>query len=491
MAEPDQGLLLEDALRARSGASMDVESRSRRLPTGAMLPAFERAVEALANAARPADPRLAPSLVWRPLQKAAVALVAVLLAPASAAQPATDANPPAEEVEIREVEPLVAETPNDVSNELEQSRVVVDSLFGPGLLGPLHQVWNAGANWLEDYTNLQIGMNYTFVYQYGSRARDETHAAGGDFDLFGSWRLFDFEGRWPARLVFATEARHRAAPIPPAELEARVGSLWPTTVGFNVEDFSLVELYWDQGSIEDRARLRLGKIDPSNFLDSGRYVTSNLAFLNAAFSDTPTLPFPEAGFGLATAFYPTNEIYIIGSLQNANGDRTGTDLDSLGELELFYAVELGVVPGGVSGSAPDHYHLTLWHTDARKKEKRPSAYGVAITLEKGFGPGGNIVPFLRYSWSSDAATSVEQLVAVGVGFEEVFGQNRDVIGLGFSWGRPHDRSRPDQYVAEAFYRFFLTERTSVTPDVQLIVNPSLAPSRRNVWLFGLRLRTVF
>jgi len=44
-------------------------------------------------------------------------------------------------------------------------------------------------------------------------------------------------------------------------------------------------------------------------------------------------------------------------------------------------------------------------------------------------------------------------------------------------------------VAEAFNRFHLTQRTHLTPDLQLIVNPCEAPSRRTVWVFGLR--TVF
>lgn len=434
--------------------------------------------------------RLAPTAFRRRLRAAAVALVALLLSQSTAAETHSKSVPSMEEVESREVESLVTETPDDVANQLEESRIVVNSLFGPGPLDPLHKMWNSGANWLEYYTNLWVGMNYTFVYQYGTEALDESHAAGGDFDLFGSWRLFDFDGRWPGRLVFATEARHRAASIAPAELGGQVGSLWPTTVSFNVQDYSLVEFYWEQGSFEDRARLRFGKMDPGLFLDGGRYVSSNTAFLNAAFSDTPTLAFPAVGFGLATVLYPFEETYVAGTVQNANGDRSGTGLDSLGELELFYAIELGAVPG-IGKPGEGHYHVTLWHSDGREKAEQPAAYGVALTLEKEFGPASNIVPFLRCSWSSAPATPVAQLVAIGVGFEEVFGQNQDLIGLGLSWGRPHDRSLPDQYVAEAFYRLFLTEHTSLTPDVQLIVNPSLAPDRRNVWVFGLRLRTVF
>ena len=94
------------------------------------------------------------------------------------------------------------------------------------------------------------------------------------------------------------------------------------------------------------------------------------------------------------------------------------------------------------------------------------------------------------SWAS-AATPVEHLLAVGVGLEDVFGQNFDLIGLGLSWGRPRDGPRRDQYALETFYRFHLTEHTHLTPDIQLIVNPSNAPDWSTVWIFGIRLRTLF
>jgi len=180
---------------------------------------------------------------------------------------------------------------------------------------------------------------------------------------------------------------------------------------------------------------------------------------------------------------------VLAAVQQGVGDRTGTDFD-LDEDRLLAAVEFGVTPGfGEPGAGL--YHLTAWHRDAVEDRRLPSAYGVALTLEKEFGERGNVVPFLRYSWSSDAATPAQQLLAVGLGLEEVFGKNLDVIGLGLAWGRPHDRSRPDQYVAGVYYRFHLTEHTHLTPDLQLIVNPSDAPDRRAVWLFGLRLRTLF
>ncbi|MCP4784359.1 MAG: carbohydrate porin [Fuerstiella sp.] len=67
-------------------------------------------------------------------------------------------------------------------------------------------------------------------------------------------------------------------------------------------------------------------------------------------------------------------------------------------------------------------------------------------------------------------------------------KNKDVAGIGFSWGEPADGSLRDQFTSEAFYRFQLTQFLAITPDVQLIVDPALNPTTDVLALFGIRLR---
>jgi porin len=86
---------------------------------------------------------------------------------------------------------------------------------------------------------------------------------------------------------------------------------------------------------------------------------------------------------------------------------------------------------------------------------------------------------------------VRQNFSFGVGLEEPFGQNADLIGIGFSWGQPANRALRDQYTLEAFYRVLITPHTHLTPDVQVIVDPSEEPDRDVVTVFGLRLRTLY
>ena len=101
------------------------------------------------------------------------------------------------------------------------------------------------------------------------------------------------------------------------------------------------------------------------------------------------------------------------------------------------------------------------------------------------------VPFFRYAYAHCGLNDVRQNISFGAGLEEPFGQNSDLIGLGFSWGQPSDSALRDQYTFETFYRVHITPHTHLSPDLQVIINPSNAPSTDTVTVFGLRFRTLY
>jgi porin len=80
-----------------------------------------------------------------------------------------------------------------------------------------------------------------------------------------------------------------------------------------------------------------------------------------------------------------------------------------------------------------------------------------------------------------------------------------VIAIGASWGRNNfgrfpvdidgsgntvlfDADGLDQYAIEAFYRIQLTPRLSVTPDVQLVIDPALNLEKSSIGYIGVRAR---
>ena len=384
----------------------------------------------------------------------------------------------------------ISNSPDDVDNQLADADKPYDALFPVGPLEPFHMQWEHFTRRLAQEIWLDLGLNYTALYQHSDTSLPgrQSQAAVGDLDLYGRWNLVNRGGPLPGAMVFFTENRQRYTEIPPSDLGAAIGSLWGTTNSFSEQDYALTQLYWEQGSREDRLVFRLGKMDPKSIYDQSRYVSANKAFLSQAFSTTLAMPIPSAALGATLAISPITKTYVVGGVYDANGTKT-----SFGEIEkgdLFTAIEFGVVPGhGKPGAGL--YHVTLWHSDELEEANRPSGRGIALTFQQELGPDGNIVPFLRYSYGDGGATPVRQAIVVGMGLEEPFGQNHDLIGVGFSWGQPTDSTLRDQYVLEAFYRLQVTPHTNLSPDIQLIFHPSENPAEETIIVGSVRLRTIF
>ena len=432
-------------------------------------------------------------IVMRFIHAAVQMGMAILItSPISAQTPADSAAPPQTSAGQQTInqDPGLGKTPEDIGFLLQQTDQSVDALFSHGPMQPLYDVWKPLTEHLKDRAGLDLGMNYTAIYQNSSYVRaGSKDAAGGDYDFFGSWHLCDSDECGPASLVFSSESRDWLDNIPPAALDT--GTTSGTIVGFGRQDFSLVQLYWEQGTPEDGFLFRLGRMDPALIWDGGRYVSSNFAFLSPAYSDTLPMALPGAGLGFAAAIYPTEETYITAGFHDANGRRTTAGFDTFfNNGEYFSAVEFGWFPN--EGEADEGlYHVTLWNIDARRNAGRPGDSGIALTMEQQVGCTGNIVPFLRYAHASRGINGIRQNASVGVGFEEVFGRNFDLIGVAASWEEPANQTLRDQYIVEAFYRFHVTPLIHVTPDIQIVMNPAGAPTKDTVAIPGLRLRMIF
>jgi porin len=127
--------------------------------------------------------------------------------------------------------------------------------------------------------------------------------------------------------------------------------------------------------------------------------------------------------------------------------------------------------------------------DNRNEPDQPSGKGFSLRFEQEIGEG--VLPFITYSRASGGATDVRQLVTAGLGLSGIFGNRDDITGVAVAWGQPEDRSLRNQYVAELFYRVQLTEHIQVTPDLQLIAEPSRNRDNDTIGVLGLRMRLLF
>ena len=347
---------------------------------------------------------------------------------------------------------------------------------------------------LKEKHGLKFGADYNALFQVATESPGEDTAAGGVLRFFGHWTLVGRNSGNTGALVYKVENRHRlGTDIAPQDLGFEVGYVGITAVPFSDIDWALTNLFWEQLLFNRRLGFVAGVVDVTDYVDTYSFINPWSDFLNLAFSNGPTMPAPSQGLGLAASYLMADHIYVVGGLADTNGDPTdpGDSFDSFFDTaEYFSHLEIGWIPS-IEQRYTDNIHLTAWHIDAREAAAVPSGWGLAFSWNRLFNDTWE--PFIRIGYADDGGALWEQSASIGCGYH--IPERNDMIGLGLSWGKPSERSfgpgLDAQYTAELFYRFQLMELITLTPDMQLLINPAINPDEDLIAVFGIRARLNF
>jgi len=384
--------------------------------------------------------------------------------------------------------------PNAVPNQLELDREL--TLIGRGI--QLGEDWDAWKAKLQTDHGFGIGGDYTGVWLNASETvpggRDTTGA--GIFRLFGSWDLIGRESGNTGTFVWKFEHRHGYANPAPSPLWAitEVGYLGLMNPPFNDTEFRTQNLYWRQRFGGGRYSMIAGFLDVTDFLDLYGMINPWLHFTNFAFSTgSATIDLPnDAGLGVGFGAMLTDNVYLLASIQDANGDPEHV-FDSVetffNDNEYFKSLELGWTLGQ-ERIYVDNYHVTVWHKDKREEAGKPSGWGINVSFARFV--DGKWGPFLRGGWSDDGDSLLAKSVSAGLGYR--LRNDKDLLGVGLNWGEPNPNQGVGddaQYAAEVFYRLLIGKRFNVTADLQYIRDPAINTAKSSVWVFGARGRFAF
>ncbi len=385
--------------------------------------------------------------------------------------------------------------PDSIAEEITQAEITKKSVIDYDPFGFFVRPWKKYNKKLTDWAGLDLVIAYTALYQVASNATQKdkiNNAAGGILDFSGRLEVLSEKGSYPGYIGFRSSTKHRLfTDITPSQLAENIGSLWRTDGDFSKNNFFISQLWWEQHIFNDKVVFRVGKILQIDYIDSFNFSSSKLFFINSAFSDNPTIPFPDNGLGGAILFQPNETVYMLASIGDANAKSATFDFGTFfGEGEFFYGVEIGVLPQ-INRLGKGNYHVAYWHSDRRKKKKIPSGNGIAITLQQDLGRDYSV--FIRYSLSNGSVTNLKMLASGGVGIYDPLrlGYDDNLLGFALAWGEPEQNGLRAQYVMESFLRIQLFPSVQITPDIQLIIHPSEAPEQDLVAVFGMRFRLAF
>jgi porin len=434
----------------------------------------------------------------------------------------------------RDVDPQPIDPEFDLASQLDDTpRIPVEGVpAARGFPGMLLERDALTGDWWGTRTALEeggiwIGVGLTQVYQLqlnstaGLRTSRRSGRYTGRYDLEIELDLDKLVGV-PGASVYAWAEGGWSSGIDESSIGSWQGVNSDAYLGNQAAQLSV--MYYQQDLLEDRLRIRLGKLDSSgNAFDvNGHAVGANAnayaydensQFLNGGFLFDPSIPYPWYSLGASGVVVPTDWLYayaaIVDDDPSDRGDSSTFKTAFRGPGYFFTNVETGVMTElpqyNGSGTLPGTYRFGLWHQNRPKEDThggdKRNDVGFYMSFDQmvfkerddvedvqGLGlfgrfglTDGDVNPY-SVSWSAGA--QYEGLVPT---------RDQDVFGIGVTQVRFGDYAqtvKQRETACEAYYRTQITPWCHVTPSVQVVKNPG-GEAKGDAVVAGVRLRLVF
>ncbi|MCC6427011.1 MAG: carbohydrate porin [Phycisphaerales bacterium] len=346
-------------------------------------------------------------------------------------------------------------------------------------------------DWTSKELRLDLGFRAAFFFQQATGGPGERTAASQDYRVYGTFHVFNWEEEkkgWAGNVYFRAEYRDKMfTDIPPYDLNTQIGTLFTTAYGQDEHDFAMVQLFYEQFLFDGDLRLRLGKIDPDDYFDLGRFADDYRYFSNTLFSAFPSANHPSGGLGWNAQWYITPEWTLTGGMSDVRGRKVWPGWETVNDGRFISAIDVTYSPD-IEGMGKGNYRLGFEHRASFPNEDRPQDNSVYFNVDQEVAK--DIAPFFRFGYGTGNSTAVEYVTSVGLGIDNAFSRPGDAFGVGVGFDTPDDAvvsPRDIEYAGEIFYRFQLTHAMQWTIGGQLILDPILAPDDDAAGVFEMRL----
>jgi len=375
--------------------------------------------------------------------------------------------------------------PNTPQQQLDDDDVIREPIYRFARADEFFKPWYDTKKRFNEEHDFQYSFDYNLLSQgISDSIGTEDGATSGVLRAYGTWVLTRQDDKDFGRLIYNVNHRHKVfSDIAPAELAGQAGYIGVTGTLFSDVNLVLIDLNWQQSFNDGNTGLIAGRFDPNDYMGVLGYANPWTAFSNVAILLNPSVAFPDGSLGVGAGHRFSEQWYVKGSINDANG--VITDLKAFkGGAEFFKWAEIGWTP------APDQHYLTnihavAWHVDERESAGIPSAHGFMLGASKTT-DDQRWMGFVRAGWSKGSAPIYNETYSLGV--VRRVRRNSDEVGIAVNWGDPPDSSLGSQTTGEFFYRLQLSQGIAITPSVQLLKDPALNPTEDTIWVWGIRFR---
>jgi porin len=378
--------------------------------------------------------------------------------------------------------------PTSPEGQLEEADRLTEPAFRFPKIDETLEPWFAWKTRQNQEHGIQLSAQYSTLFQ----GLSDTLPGGDDMASSGvlrgilQWTLTGKDNPNTGSLNIMLDHRHAYRDVAPANLGSEAGYIGQTGTFFGDTDFSVVNLNWQQRLNDGRTGFVAGRYDPNDYMNILGYVNPWSVFSNLAINLDASVAFPDVSWGVGVGHWITDQWYVLGGVNDANGVITDNLEFFDGGAEFFTYAHMGWSP-----SKADRYfknfHVLVWHVDEREDAGIDSAKGVAFAANWTF--DDRWMPFARMGFSSGTAPIYNDSYTLGL--IRKFLYRSDLVGLSANYGSPPDGSLSNQTTIEAFWRIQFAQNLAITPSLQFLLDSALNPDDDRIWVYGMRFRLTF
>ena len=313
-----------------------------------------------------------------------------------------------------------------------------------------------------------------------------------DFD-----KIFSWEG---ASLLLRIDARWGTG------VNDAVGSLTNiNTLAVGDEPVGVTRLWFNQNWLDDRLRLRFGKLDITT--ESFDFYGENTAFDAMDFANSPrtqflagslvnnsAIPFPASGLGAMVLYEPAERVYVAGGAVPSDSMEYEWSNPFAGDSAWLFTAEAGTVVAVGPDGKPGHYYAGVWGADFVDAPRGKGVYIGAsqLLISKDGNPEQGLGAFLRFGYARENPNGIEHFFSVGGQYRGLIPGRDDILGLGWAQAFTDGArfSAPYEGVLELYYRGSVNPWFNLSPHIQYVVNPG-SERISNALTLGLRGQITF
>jgi len=326
------------------------------------------------------------------------------------------------------------------------------------------------ARWGKDY-GLRFSLEYSPIYHYGTQDGPDNESLNQGLDFYLRWENAIQSDGYSGSLDFLMFHRkdNLLSTNTQQFMDSRNSATSPNDANVEGTFNALANLTWESLMLDKQIDITLGQFYiPGTFDENDILGNDRSSFMARPLSNNPARVIPESEIGMGMGvWYSPNERFTLGALiTQAEAGGKNLDFDKFNGNWVYMAA-LDWKPK-ILNWGQSNYRLTYSKIDATGEagNTQLSSNGFNISIDQEIGT--KLALALRYADNDGKRLEIKKLLSTAIVFKQVLGFRQDELGFASFWVDPVKQNQNDEYGVETFWRFQLTNRGQLTPDIQIL-----------------------